>query len=65
MQQEKIEQLRVTYAHPTPKSLRVQKLMRGGLEFEEAITIADREYTSDGEHLTQIGEVLGHMEVHA
>lgn len=49
----------------TPKGYRVGELRRNGLEFNEALAIADREYSADGEHLTPIGEAAAQMEVHA
>jgi hypothetical protein len=39
----------------TDKALRIQDLRSGGMSFDEALAIADSEYTSDGMSLKNVG----------
>lgn len=49
----------------TPKGVRMLQLQAEGMSFDEAFAIADREFTSDGLALSQMGEAAAQMEVHA
>lgn len=40
--------MRIQFVSLTPKALRLDELLAQGMSFDEALTIADSEYSSDG-----------------